>query len=124
MYDLYIKVIGGERIEQLTHQPAETIILAWSPDGSTIAFIRADGTQRGIFAMSVLGGADRRLDNFTDDLFAAQSSLSWSADGRQLVYGVRGDLRPLTVETGEMRTIERPPQCKNAYVPAFSPDGQ
>jgi Tol biopolymer transport system component len=124
MFDLYIKVIGAERIEQLTHQPAEAVIPAWSPDGSTIAFIRSNGTERGTFTMSVLGGPERRLDDFTDDLYGAISSLSWSADGRQLVYEAKNDLRLLTVETGETRTIERPPQCKGAFVPNFSPDGK
>ena len=124
MFDLYIKVVGAERIEQLTHQPSETLVPAWSPNGSAIAFIRSNGPERGICTMSVLGGPEQRLDAFTDDLFGAVSSLSWSPDGRQLVYGVESDLRLLTVQTGEIRTIRRPPQCKNAFVPDFSPDGK
>ncbi len=123
-FDLYIKVIGAERIVQLTHQAAEAMIPAWSPDGSTIAFIRSNGPERGIFTMSVLGGPERRLDAFTDDLYGILSSLSWSSDGRQLVYEAEDDLRLLAVETGETRTIERPPQCKWAYLPVFSPDGK
>ncbi|MGA7314125.1 MAG: hypothetical protein WBX22_09145, partial [Silvibacterium sp.] len=124
MFNLYIKVIGAERIGQLTHQPSEAIIPAWSPDGSTIAFIRSNGTESGIFTMSVLGGPERRLDSFQVELLIDISSLSWSADGRELVYGVAGDLRLLTVETGEIRNIGRPPQCQNAFFPVFSPDGQ
>jgi len=122
MFDLYIKVIGAERIQQLTHQPSEEIRPAWSPDGSTIAFVRLNGTERGIFTMSVLGGPERKLDVF--DEFTAASSLSWSADGRQLAYQAENDLRLLTVETGEIRTIERPKECKWAYTPVFSPDGK
>jgi Tol biopolymer transport system component len=123
-FDLYIKVIGEDRIEQLTHQPSEALIPAWSPDGSTIAFLRANGTQRGIFAISVLGGPERKLDAFTDDLYDDENSLSWSADGQQLVYEMNDNLRLLTVATGETHTIERPPQCQAAYLPVFSPDGQ
>jgi Tol biopolymer transport system component/DNA-binding winged helix-turn-helix (wHTH) protein len=123
-FDLYIKIIGAERIVQLTHQPAEAMIPAWSPDGSTIAFIRANGPERGLFAMSVLGGPERKLDGFTDDLYGAINSLSWSPDGRKLAYGAGGKLRLLTVGTGEMHTIERPPQCESAGLPVFSPDGQ
>jgi Tol biopolymer transport system component/DNA-binding winged helix-turn-helix (wHTH) protein len=123
-YDLYIKVIGGERIVQLTHRPAEAMIPTWSPDGTTIAFIRVHGPERGVFTMSVLGGPERKLDDFTDELYTIVSSLSWSPDGRQLLYGGNGDLRFLTVETGEVRTIERPAQCKAAYIPVFSPNGQ
>jgi Tol biopolymer transport system component/DNA-binding winged helix-turn-helix (wHTH) protein len=122
MFDLYIKVIGAERIQQLTHQPSETVIPAWSPDGSTIAFIRLNGQERSIFTMSVLGGPERRLDVF--DVFTNAGSLGWSADGRQLVYQAKNDLRLLTVETGEIRTIERPQECKWVYTPVFSPDGK
>jgi Tol biopolymer transport system component len=124
MFDLYIKVIGAERIQQLTHQPSEEISPAWSPDGSTIAFARSNETERGIFTMSVLGGPERKLDAFSSDLYGSAYSLSWSADGRQLIYEAKRDLRLLTVETGEMRTIERPQQCKWAFLPVFSPDGK
>ena len=122
MFNLYIKVIGAERIQQLTHQPSETVIPAWSPDGSTIAFIRWNAPERSIFTMSVLGGPERKLDVF--DVFTNPGSLSWSADGRQLVYQAKNDLRLLTVETGEIRTIERPQECKWVYTPVFSPDGK
>ena len=124
MFNLYIKVIGAERIVQLTHQPAEAMIPAWSPDGSTVAFIRSNGTERGIFAMSVLGGPERKLDGFTDDLYGAINSLTWSPDGRRLAYGAGGKLRLLTIDMGEMHTIERPPQCESANLPVFSPDGK
>jgi Tol biopolymer transport system component len=124
MFDLYIKVIGAERIQQLTHQPSEEISPAWSPDGSTIAFARSNETERGIFTMSVLGDPERKLDAFSSDLYGSAYSLSWSADGRQLIYEAKRDLRLLTVETGEMRTIERPQQCKWAFLPVFSPDGK
>ena len=39
-FDLYAKVIGSERVEQLTHHPATWIVPAWSPDGRNIAFAR------------------------------------------------------------------------------------
>jgi serine/threonine protein kinase len=123
-FDLYIKVIGAEKIEQLTHQPAEVIIPAWSPDGTTIAFIRSNGPERGVFAVSVLGGPERKLDEFNDTLYTTFAALSWSPDGRQILYGVKGNLRLLTVQTGEVRTIQRPSQCKLAFMPIYSPDGR
>ena len=121
--DLYIKFIGVERIAQLTHQPADAMIPAWSPDGSTIAFLRSNGADRGLFAMSVLGGPERRLDAFTDDLYGGFNSVSWSPDGRQLEYGAEGKVRLLTLDSGEIRNLDSP-QCEDAYSPVFSPDGQ
>lgn len=74
--------------------------------------------------MSELGGPERRLDAFTDDLFGDASLLSWSADGHQLLYEAEGKIRLLTVETGETRSIAKPQQCKWVYTPVFSPDGK
>jgi len=124
-FDLYKKVIGAEQIEQLTHSPAEAIIPAWSPDGGTIAFIRANGPEREILTMSVLGGPARKLASFTDSFYYIEIiSLSWSPDGKRLVYAFNDDVQVLTFETGETHTIARPLPCKRAVLPIFSPDGK
>jgi Tol biopolymer transport system component len=49
-------------------------------------------------------------------------SLSWSSDGRQLVYLTDDGLRILTLENGEVRPVDTG-QC-TSYAPALSPDGK
>ncbi len=58
-----------------------------SPDGRTLAFIRYE--REGIadlYIMPMRGGEPRRLSNWN----AALTGLSWTADGREIVYSVEG----------------------------------
>lgn len=120
-FDLYVKVIGSEKIERLTNAPAQWIVPAWSPDGSTIAFARDWGPNPGIFAVPARGGAERKLADAAFDYWG-NLSLSWSSDGQQLVYYTTGGLRVLTLKTGEVRPVDTP-GCGGS-MPAFSPDGK
>jgi len=121
-FNLYVKVIGSENIEQLTHGPADWIVPAWSPDGSTIAFARAGGQNPGIFSVTARGGAERKLADAAFDYYPGTMSLSWSSDGQQLLYYTTGGLRVLTLKTGEVRPVYTP-GCL-ASLPSFSPDGK
>ena len=58
-----------------------------SPDGRTLAFIRYE--REGIadlYIVPMLGGEPRRLSNWN----AALTGLSWTPDGREIVYSVEG----------------------------------
>jgi Tol biopolymer transport system component/DNA-binding winged helix-turn-helix (wHTH) protein len=121
-FNLYVKAIGSENIEQLTHEPADWIVPAWSPDGSAIAFARKGGQKPGVFSVPARGGAERKLADAAFD-YAESMSLSWSSDGHQLLYFSVKGLRVLTPETGEVRTVEIP-GCAGASTPAFSPDSK
>jgi Tol biopolymer transport system component len=123
-FDLYAKVIGSERVEQLTHHPAAWIVPAWSPDGRNIAFAREDAGESGIFMVSARGGPERKLADATFCTVPFTISLNWSPDGRQLLYADIDGVHLLTPENDETRSVTKPPQCSAAYSPAFSPDGQ
>jgi Tol biopolymer transport system component/DNA-binding winged helix-turn-helix (wHTH) protein len=123
-FDLYAKVIGSERVEQLTHHPAAWVVPAWSPDGRNIAFAREDAGESGIFMVSARGGPERKLAGATFCKVSPTISLNWSPDGRQLLYAGLDGMHLLTPENGETRSVTKPPQCGAAYSPAFSPDGQ
>jgi Tol biopolymer transport system component/DNA-binding winged helix-turn-helix (wHTH) protein len=120
-FNLYVKAIGSEKADQLTHDPGEWIIPAWSPDGSTIAFAREGGEKEGIFSVPARGGAERKLADASFE-YPGFMSLSWSSDGRQLVYYADGGLRLLTPATAEVHAVDTP-GCR-ADTPSFSPDGK
>ena len=119
-FNLYVKVIGSEKIEQLTHEPADWIVPAWSPDGSTIAFARAGGAKQGVFSIPARGGPERKLADASWP--CACLALSWSSDGRQLAYHIPDGIRILTPENGNIHPLDTG-KCES-YFPAFSPDGQ
>ena len=122
-YDLYTKVIGSERVEQLTHKPATWIVPAWSPDGRTIAFARSGPGNAGIFMVSALGGPERKLADVRVK-YDRPISLSWSPDGRALLYVTQEGMRSVQIEDGSVRPIAAGAACDGTFTPTFSPDGR
>src|SRR5262245_3715672 len=127
-FDLYVKVIGNERLLQLTTHPADFIFPAWSPDGRQIAYARIAREGSGIYLVSPLGGAERKLADAPLEYFL-QAMVSWSADGKLLAFYNKGPsghfgISLLDVARLEERWLDSPsPDCMWSWVPAFSPDG-
>jgi Tol biopolymer transport system component len=124
-FDLYVKVLGSEKLLRLTTHPAEWISPAWSPDGRSIAFARMAHEGTGIYLIPALGGRERKLVGVEFNYYQ-QTPLSWSPDGKLLAYtdlrdGVAVSL--LDVATGRSRRLSDPsPDCPLSWIPAFSPD--
>ena len=139
-FDLYIKQVGEERVFQLTHHPAIFLAAAWSPNGRAIGFMRqAEPESTGIYTISALGGAERKLTDFAPYTGGWDPiALSWSADSKWLafpksrVFTRIEDPAPdhftihmVNVETAEERVMPNPSSdCANMWQPAFSPDGK
>jgi Tol biopolymer transport system component len=138
-FDLYIKQVGQERVVQLTHHPAIFLGAAWSPDGRFIAFMRqAEPDATGIYLISPLGGAERKLANITPFGSWEPIAVSWSADGKWLAFAKGSSpakkadsstehfsLYVVNVETTEERVLPDPSHdCVKVWEPAFSPDGK
>ena len=117
-FNLFVKAIGSEKVDQLTHDPGGWIVPAWSPDGSTIAFARQGGTE-GVFSIPARGGPERKL---ADAVFSDGLTLNWSPDGGQLLYATKEGLRILNPGSGEVRSLDTG-RCESSS-PAFSPDGK
>ena len=121
--DLWVKAVDGDASQQLTDTPlAHEANPSWSPDGRYIAFHRQEKTiNRGVFLISPLGGAERRVS----DTGAAPS---WTPDSRALVLSV-----PTTsgiavfeqvIETGARRQVTTPPAGFRDHAAKVSPDGK
>jgi Tol biopolymer transport system component/DNA-binding winged helix-turn-helix (wHTH) protein len=138
-FDLYVKQVGQEHVLQLTHHPAVFLVSSWSPDGRLIAFMRqADPDGTGIYVISPLGGAERRLAGITAYNGFDPLGVSWSADGKWLAFSKANALAKsgtsspshfsihlVNVETSEERLLPDPSDdCQNTWQPAFSPDGK
>ena len=125
-FDLYVKVLGSEKLLRLTTHPAEWISPAWSPDGRSIAFARMAHEGTGIYLIPALGGRERRLAERAFN-FYQETPLSWSPDGKLLAYTDLRDGRLavslLDLATGRTRRLRDPsPDCLGSWIPAFSPD--
>ena len=103
---------------------------AWSPDGTTIAFLRRLGDRRSaLVVISALGGRERVLAEVETP---ATSGISWSRDGASIAVIERlGDglqrrshFRRIPVEGGAEQEVRFSlASFRNANYPTFSPDG-
>ncbi len=83
---LFVMDADGGGLEQLTDEPQASWAFwpAWSPHGSVISCLAAQGTAEGIFAVDVASGGMRLLS--PEGQMAGESS--WSPDGARIAYTV------------------------------------
>jgi Tol biopolymer transport system component/DNA-binding winged helix-turn-helix (wHTH) protein len=130
-FDIYVKLIGSETLLRITTNPAADFSPAWSPDGRSIAFLRALGGGRsGVFLIPSVGGAERKLAEIHCCQSAPHGSLVWSPDGKWLATADRSSAKEklrvflLSPEDGEKRSLMSGALgWLNGRNPAFSPDG-
>jgi Tol biopolymer transport system component len=106
-------------VEQVPGLPDDAISLRLSPDGSTIAFMTADG-QVATIGFDGTGMRVLTQDTNTND-GDAQNAVSWSPDGTQIAYAASGDIYVIDADGTNGRRLTTDP--KGDYYPAWSPDG-
>ncbi len=128
--DIYVKQIGSEKSIPLTHDFAYNFFPAWSPDGRYIAFLHGGPNERpGLFMIPALGGPPRKLYEFAF-IQNCRPSLSWSPDGKFLIFSDALPDHPcnakqLNVETRAIRDLTSAPVPSTGDWDAqYSPDGQ
>jgi Tol biopolymer transport system component len=79
-YDIYVALISGGSLVQITKDPNLKSHPAWSPDGATIAYARVnDSGLWDIWQVPAFGGTPRKIIVHATDP-------AWSPDGRLLAY--------------------------------------
>jgi Tol biopolymer transport system component/DNA-binding winged helix-turn-helix (wHTH) protein len=128
--DIYIKMIGTETPLRLTSDPAEDFSPTWSPDGRSIAFLRYSEANRGIYIVSALGGAARKVFTPVGKIEWERGALSWSPDGKYLIFPdgksskTPSEIYSLDLATAVAQPITKPPsRWDGDSSPAFSLDG-
>ena len=105
----------------------------WSPDGSSIAFIRTTsagqrGTTTEVMVMDADGSNERSLSECVSNDQCLQGPLAWSPDGDQISYFARYHPQALSLlrpATGEATQVPLPSDVgESAYSLLWSPDGR
>ena len=120
-YHIYVGLVRGGNLLQLTHDPYLESRPRWSPDGSTIAYARLNHSGLwDIWEVPALGGTPRRL------ILSAEDP-AWSPDGRSLAYEntTNGSLWISGLSGEDARQVGPAPAPALQYTePRFSPDGR
>jgi Tol biopolymer transport system component len=119
--DLWVKDVDSESLHRLTDTPQPEISPAWSPSGREIAFVRGG---QGVFVISVLGGAERKIGE-------TGGRVGWSADSKSVFVGdscpgeaKRRCIFRIDLDTLERRQITRAGGHGGDSSFAASPDGR
>jgi serine/threonine protein kinase len=139
-FDIYVKTTkAGAAVAapplRLTRDPADDRNPVWSPDGSSIAFLRKlnVGNQFGLMLMPALGGQERKLAEVSIPESGGFYSpfLTWTPDSQSLIIADHASAgRPtalflVSVRAGETQQLTFPPSgVTGDHCPAVSPDGK
>jgi dipeptidyl aminopeptidase/acylaminoacyl peptidase len=136
---IFVRGVGPGEPVRLTTGSAAEFGPAWSPDGRFIAFVRSVNESRyGVFLVPPLGGAERKLMEFTAEPQNSPNTygrfpggdvclIAWTRDARHLIVSGsdRSTLGLWLVSTDNLeRTRLTTPAGKWETSPALSPDGR
>ena len=126
--EIYVMDADGANLVRLTTDAwvqilpvTEVASLAWSPDGTKIAFIANRGGDRRIFVMNADGTDLVRLT----DHHAGNGSPAWSPDGRRIAFTSNrsGDNEIFVINADGTELVNWTHHPADDTAPAWSPDG-
>jgi predicted transcriptional regulator len=119
---VYIADADGRNVRRMTGD-GFAAIPSWSPDGGTLAYIRAEREHPkvwNLWMMNLATGEERRL---TSHQYGQPWGGSWFPDGKRIAYSHDDRLVVLNLTTNTSRTYRSPRKGALVRTPAVSPDG-
>ena len=119
---VYIADVDGRNVRRVTG-PGFAAVPSWSPDGDTLAFVRAEPGKPKVWNLWMIhlpSGQTRRLTSYR---VGQPWGASWFPDGRRIAYSHEDRLMVMDLATGAQRTYRSPVKATLVRTPAVSPDG-
>jgi cytoskeletal protein RodZ len=119
---VYIADSDGKNVRRVSG-PGFAAIPSWSPDGGTLAYVRAEPDRPRVWNLWISDletGEEKRLTSFT---VGQPWGGSWFPDGQRIAYSHETRLIIHDLETGRERVYPSPVKGRLVRTPAVSPDG-
>ncbi|MBA3886595.1 MAG: PD40 domain-containing protein [Acidobacteria bacterium] len=119
---VYIADADGQKVRRVSEE-GFAAIPSWSPDGRTLAYVRAEpGRPRvwNLWLTDLASGESRRL---TSHRVGQSWGASWFPDGRRIAYSHETRLVIHDLDNGAERAYQSPIKGRLVRTPAVSPDG-
>lgn len=119
---VYVADVDGRHVRRVTGE-GFAAVPSWSPDGGTLAFVRAEPGHSqvwNLWTLNLASGATRRL---TSHRVGQPWGGSWFPDGTRIAYSHEDRLVVMDLPTGAQRVYQSPRKGKLVRTPAVSPDG-
>jgi len=110
----------GTPVRQFPGSFSDASSLQLSPDGTTLAYIFADGS---VHTVGINGSNDRTLTFGNTNQGDAQDHVVWSPDGSQLAYAFTGNIYVMNADGSGQHPITHSPGGIGYYHPVWSSDG-
>lgn len=120
---VFIADADGQNVRRISGE-GFAAIPSWSPDGRTLAYVRAEPDRPrvwNIWLTSLATGESRRL---TSHRVGQPWGASWFPDGQTVAYSHETRLVVLDVDSGKEREFQTPVKGGLIRTPAVSPDGR
>jgi len=120
---VYIADANGDNVRRVTGE-GFAAVPSWSPDGRSLAFVRADaGRPRvwNIWTLDVATGQQRKL---TSHRVGQPWGAAWFPDGQRIAYSHETRLIVRALDGSSEQIFNSPVQGRLIRTPAVSPDGK
>jgi hypothetical protein len=120
---IYLAESDGRNVRRVSPE-GFAAVPSWSPDGTTLAFVRAEPERPQVWNLWTLRLETGELRQLTRYRVGQPWGASWFPDGKRIAFGHEFRLIVLDVETGAERVFATPRRAHVVRTPAVSPDGE
>jgi catechol 2,3-dioxygenase-like lactoylglutathione lyase family enzyme len=120
---VYVADADGHHVRRVSPE-GFAAIPSWSPDSTTLAFVRADASRPRVWNLWTLDLQTGDLRQVTNRTYGQPWGGSWFPDGRRIAYSHEDRLILHDLQTGTERIFPTPRQGRLVRTPAVSPDGR
>jgi hypothetical protein len=120
---VYVANVDGSNVRRVSG-PGYAAIPSWSPDGTRLAFVRAEQDQAEVWNLWTVDLASGDLHRLTAHKTGQPWGGSWFPDGERIAYSLDDRLVIHDVGSGREKTYPSPRKGQMVRTPAVSPDGR